>query len=189
MENIIAVVDCQGFQFKNRFVPREIAIVGKFFSQCQELNTNINWKELPDDEQAIILYTTRFKNRLHFNPFNPVDSCFLPNTENIGDILKTWYQMYLNLSGNEKIQFAFKNEQMGKILKENLIPNFDLNSISDFPNYKTIAEKYGSNYLCAYHKKPPRYCTDLFICAYRKSCHLYREIQEFFERHSDWNTM
>ena len=57
MEQICAVIDVQGFQFKDRFVPREIAIVSQFISQCQELNPRMNWKELSDEDQAVVIQT------------------------------------------------------------------------------------------------------------------------------------
>ena len=44
MEKICGVIDCKGFQFKDRFIPREIAIAPEYMSQCQEFNARINWR-------------------------------------------------------------------------------------------------------------------------------------------------
>ena len=185
MDKICAIIDCQGFQFKDRFVPREIAIVSDVISQCQELNPQINWRELSDDDQAVVLHSTKFKHGLHFCPFNPVEHCFLYASSDVDKIITQWYEL---IASDDKPFFGYKNLQMGNLLKELGIPNFDLDSPEvGFPAYRDLQDKYGDTYLCAYHKKPIRNSNLKLICAYRKANHLYRQLIEM--KDMDWNNM
>ena len=174
MDKICAIVDLQGFQFKDRFVAREVAIVSDTISQCQELNPQMNWRELPEDDRAVVLYTTRFKNGLHFCPFNPNEHCFLYKSDEIGTILNIWYSMVSTL---EKPFFGYKNQQMGIILKELELPSVNLDDpIYIWPKYDEIQKNYGDSYVCAYHKKPAPGIK--LTCAYRKASHLFRYLKE-----------
>lgn len=185
MDKICAVIDVQGFQFKDRFVPREIAIISDNISQCQELNTQMNWKDLSEEDQAVVLHSTKFKHGLHYCPFNPVQHCFLYPSNEIGNIIIQWYSM---VAIEEKPYLAFKNQQMGNILKKLEIPCIDLDDPAyGFPSYKDIQEKYGDCYLCSYHKRPSRSLNIKLICAYRKANHLYRQLKEM--KNMDWNNM
>ena len=187
MDKICAVIDVQGFQFRDRFVPREVAIVSDFISQCQELNPKMNWKELSDEDQAVVLHSTKFKHGLHYCPFNPIQHSFLYSSNEIGKIISQWYNM---VATEDKPFFAFKNQQMGKILNEMGIPTFDLDSPElNLPNYKDIQEKYGDTYLCSYHKKPMRNSNIKLTCAYRKANHLYRLLNEMKNSQTDWFNM
>ena len=183
MDKICAVIDCQGFQFKDRFVPREIAIVSEFISQCQELNPQMNWRELSDDDQAVVLHSTKFKHGLHYCPFNPVDHSFVYASSDVDKLITQWYEL---IATEEKPYLAFKNTQMGNILKVLGIPNFDLDIPElKFPPYRDLQEKFGDNYLCAYHKKPFKNSNIKLICAYRKANHLYRQLEEM-KLNMDW---
>src|SRR6266700_4803525 len=116
MDQICAVVDVQGFQFKDRFVAREVAIVSDFISQCQELNPRMHWKSLQEEDQKVVLYTTKYINGLHYCPFNERNHCYIYNSEDIGNVLTMWYEM---VASKEKPLFAYKNQQLGKILMVN----------------------------------------------------------------------
>ena len=72
MDKICAIVDTQGFQLKDRFIPREVAVVSDYISQCQELDPCIEWNTLTKDEQETIIYSTQFKHGLFYRPFNPI---------------------------------------------------------------------------------------------------------------------
>jgi hypothetical protein len=174
MEQICAVLDVQGFQFKDRFVPREVAIVSDFTSQCQELNPMMNWKDLSDEDQAVVVHSTKFKHGLHYCPFNPKEHSFVYESVRIGEIINIWYSM---VSSAEKPLIAFKNPQLGKILKDLGIPCLDLDKVT-FPSVSQLQDKYGDNYLCSYHKKPPRGSNIRLTCAYRKANQIMREIKE-----------
>ena len=175
MDQICGIVDVQGFQFKDRFVPREVAIISDSISQCQELNPQMNWRELSEDDQAVVLYSTQSKHGLHYCPFNPQEHCFLYSSKEIGKILSIWYSMVSTL---DKPFLGYKNQQIGKILKQLEIPSVNLDSPEyNWPNYDEIQKQYGDTYLCAYHKKP-RMPNNRLICAYRKANHLYRYLKE-----------
>ena len=180
MDKICAIVDCQGFQFKDRFVAREVAIVSDKLSQCQELNPMMNWRELSEEEQQVVLHSTKFKHGLYYCPFNPQDYCFLYHSDKIATVLSQWYNF---VASEEKPLFAYKNHQIGKILIDNQILCIDLEKDLNFPAYEKIQAKYGCNYLCAYHKRPPRGM--LYTCALRKCGQLYRELKERIE----WDIM
>ena len=78
----------------------------------------------------------------------------------------------------DKTLVAYKNNNIGKILKEIGIPCIDLDDPNlNFPTIKELKIKYGSNYLCAYHKKPPPGSRIYLTCAYRKSNQIFREIK------------
>ena len=172
MEKICAILDCQGFNLSSGFIPREIAIVSDYISQCMELNTEINWKNLNIEDKKTVLFSTQEIHGLHFNPFNPSDNCFLYTSDQIGNIITTWYSMVASESKN---LFAFKNVQLGEILKKLNIPSLNLDDPQfGFPSYDKIKEAFGDNYLCAYHKKPPKHKRLALNCAYRKANHLYR---------------
>jgi len=173
MEKICAVIDCQGFQFENKFIPREVAIVSDYISQCQELDPGIDWKALPQSDQNVITHSTKYIHGLFYRPFNPDKHCYLKRSFEIGDILKPWYEM---VATNEKYIVAHKNPQLGLILKELGIENIDLSELG-FPSYGIIQDKYSDNYLCSYHKKPRNYESNKLICAYRKANHLFREVK------------
>ncbi len=176
MEQICAVIDAQGFIFKDRFVAREVAIVSDYMSQCQELNPKIEWKNLTDEEKDIVFVTTKYKHGLHFCPFNPREHCFLPDSLDIDSIIGIWYDMVVT---SEKTLVAYKNKNIGDILKKLQIPCLDLDDPKyNFPTIKDLKMKYGSNYLCAYHKKPPPGSRLYLTCAYRKSNQIFREIKE-----------
>ena len=176
MSNICAVIDVQGFNFKDRFVPREIAIVSDELSQCQELNPRMNWRTLSDDDKGVVLHSTKFIHGLHYCPFNPVEHAFLYTSDEINKIINQWYVM---IASEEKPLFAYKNQQMGRILTSLNIPCISLDQPNlMFPSYREIQAKYGDNYLCSYHKKPPRGANNKLICAYRKANHLYRQLKE-----------
>ena len=173
--SVCAVVDCQGFQFKDRFVPKEVAIISENLSQCQELDMDKLWRVLSLEDQKVCIYTTKFINGLHHYPFNPREFSYITKAENIGQVLCTWYQM---VASQDKPLFAFKNQQLGKILNDLDIPSLNLDSIKNFPTVEQIQTKYGDNYLCAYHKRPSKTSNVLLTCAYRKSAQIYREINE-----------
>ena len=184
MDKICAIVDAQGFQFKDRFVPREVAIVSEQISQCQELNPQMYWRDLSLEDQQVIVYDTQRVHGLFYMPFNSADHCYLLHPNEIDVLLTRWYDM---IATEEKPFFGFKNQQMGKILTENKIPCLDLDDKSlRFPSYKSIQEKYGFNYLCAYHKKPPKNSNIRFTCAYRKCAQMYRELQSILDKKLDW---
>ena len=83
------------------------------------------------------------------------------------------------ISTKEKNLLAYKNYQMGEILKQLKIPSFNLDEKNlNFPTYEKIQEKYGDNYLCCYHKKPHRFSNITLTCAYSKVNHLLRELNE-----------
>ena len=187
MDSVCAILDCQGFQFKDRFVPREIAIVSDKISQCQELNPHMNWRELSEEDQAVVLHSTKFKHGLHYCPFNPVEHCFLYDSTEVGKIIEAWYAL---ISTDEKPAFAYKNQQLKKIIEDLGIPSIDLESPSlGFPSYDQLKTKYGDNYLCSYHKKPIKNSNHKLICAYRKANHLYRYMKEMQNQNLDWNSM
>ena len=176
MSNICAVIDVQGFNFKDRFVAREVAIVSDQLSQCQELNPRMNWRNLSDDDKGVVLHSTKFIHGLHYCPFNPVEHAFLYTSDEINKIINQWYSM---VATEEKPLLAYKNQQMGKILEGLNIPSISLDQPTlMFPSYKEIQNHYGDNYLCSYHKKPMRGSNIKLICAYRKANHLYRQIKE-----------
>ena len=187
MEQICAVIDVQGFQFSDRFVPREVAIISDKISQVMELDTKINWRELNEQDRAVVLYSTQEIHGLHFNPFNPKDSCFLYTSNEIGKIINIWYDM---IATESKPLFAFKNQQLGKILSELEIPSFDLDDPAlNIPPYEKIKEHFGDNYLCGIHKRPPTHKRFILNCAYRKANQLYRLIKESceVEKVEDWS--
>src|SRR5882757_3502546 len=150
MDKICAIVDSQGFQFKDQFVAREVAVVSDRLSQCQELDTDIDWNNLSKEEQQIIIYSTQYKHGLFYRPFNPDYYCFVYKSSEIGNVLKIWYEM---IASNEKPLFGYKGHQIAKILQDNGIPCIDLSELN-IPSYDIISQKYNDNYLCAYHKKP-----------------------------------
>ena len=177
MDKICAIIDCQGFQLKNGFFPREIAIASDIITQCQEINACIEWDELSDESKQTIFYTTKFLNGLHHYPFNNKNFCFLPKINQIENIINTWYNM---VSTDEKQYFGVKNIQMANILTMFNIPFIDLNlDVYNVPNYKTLQEKYNDKYVCAIHKKPRKNVT--FTCSLRKVCHLFRYLNEMLE--------
>jgi len=178
MDKICAIIDCQGFQFKDKFIAREVAVVSDYISQCQELDPCIEWEKLSKVDQQIIIYSTQFKHGLFYRPFNPNDYCFLYKSSDIGSVLQIWYDM---IATDEKPLFGYKGYQIGKILSDNNIPCIDLEKDLNFPSYANIQEKYGDNYLCAYHKRPRNWRANKLICALRKSGHLYREIKSKME--------
>ena len=179
MANICAIIDVQGFNFKDRFVAREVAIVSDYISQCQELNPRMKWRSLSDEDQGVIMHSTKFIHGLHYCPFNPVEHSFIYASEEINKIITHWYSM---IATEEKPFFAYKNHQMGKILKDLDILSVNLDEpIWGFPAYKEIQSKYGDSYLCSYHKKPMKNSNIKLICAYRKANHLFRYLKELNE--------
>jgi hypothetical protein len=174
MDKICAIVDTQGFQLKDRFIPREVAVVSDYISQCQELDPCIEWNTLTKDEQETIIYSTQFKHGLFYRPFNPDNYCFIYKSKDIGDVLQIWYDM---IATDERPLFGYKNPQLGKILSDINIPCIDLDKDLHFPRYEFIQNKYNDSYLCAFHKKPRNWRNNKLVCALRKAGHLYREVK------------
>lgn len=184
MDKICAVIDIQGFQLPDRFIPKEVAFVSENYSQCFEINPGISFKDLSDKDKQIVIHTTRYKNGLHILPFNDRNFCYLPKEEDLGNILLTLYNF---VASEEKPLVAVKNQQTLKYLSDSGIPFIDLNEEKwEFPNHKAIQEKYNDNYLCSYHKKPFNQ-NIILTCAYRKCAQIFREINEkiMFAK-SDW---
>ena len=176
MDKICAVVDIQGFQLMEKFIPREIALVSENFSQCFEINPELNFRDLNEKDRQTVIHTTKFLNGLHILPFNDKNFCYLPKESDIGDILKFLYNV---VASDDKPLFGVKSEQTLQYLKNFNIPYLDLNDTNlNFPKYNTIREKYGSNYICAYHKRPPPNTNIILTCAYRKCAQIFREINE-----------
>ena len=176
MDKICAVIDIQGFQLSDKFVPREVAMVSENFSQCFEINPELNFKDLNEKDRQTVIHTTKFLNGLHILPFNDRNFCYLPKESDIGDILKFLYNV---VATDEKPFIAVKNQQTLQYLINFNIPHIDLNdSTLNFPNYNAIREKYGNNYICAYHKRPPVNSNIILTCAYRKCAQIFREINE-----------
>ena len=176
MEEICAVIDAQGFIFKDRFIAREVAIISEYLSQCQELNPQIEWSKLTEEEKDIIQYSTKQIHGLHFCPFNPREHAFIPNSNEIDSIIKVWYEMVVT---PEKTIIAYKNYNIGEILDKLQIPSLNLDDPKfHFPTVKQLKIKYGNNYLCAYHKRPVPGSKIYLTCAYRKANQIYREIKE-----------
>ena len=175
MDNICAVIDIQGFNLSIGFIPKELAISSPFLSQCQELNPDINWNDLNEEDVKTINYTTKNLNGLHLLPFNDKAYAFLPKSENVDLVIKNWYSEIISKMPEDKYLFAFKNCYVKNILERCEIPSLNLDDI-DFPNLRELNRKYGYHYLCAYHKKPPRGIK--LTCAYRKSNIIFREIIE-----------
>jgi len=183
MDKICAVVDCQGFTFPDRFIGRELAVVSEYISQCQEIDPQLKWQDLTAEEKSIVLYSTSERHGLHHYPFNSRNFCYLPYSSEMGSIIKLWHEM---IATEEKPLFAYKNHQLGKILLDNNIPCLDLDQPEyKFPKYADLQNRFGDNYLCAYHKR--RKGTDArLICAYRKAAHIFREVNESVKQ-MDWN--
>lgn len=176
MDKICAVIDTQGFAFKDRFIAREIAIVSEYLTLCQELNPQIYWKNLIEEDQAIVLYSTQRIHGLHFCPFNPREHAFLPNSNKINELIEIWYNL---VKSPEKPVVAFKNTHLRNIFIELEIPFIDLDDkCNNFPSIKQLQDKYGDNYLCAYHKKPNPNSNLRLNCAYRKANQIFRELNE-----------
>jgi hypothetical protein len=174
MEKICAVVDAQGFYINNKFFVRELSMVSDELTICIEFDPGFNWHELSQEDKNIIMYSTKYIHGLYFRPFNPDKHNYLNKSEDIGFVLQKWYQM---VATNQKYLFAHKNNQLGKILTELGIQCIDLSELN-FPTYDKIQQKYGDVYLCAYHKRPRSFTKCNLTCAYRKACHLYRELKE-----------
>ena len=89
------------------------------------------------------------------------------------------------VSSEQRPLIAFKNPQLGTILKDLNIPCFDLdNPDLNFPTVSELQDKYGSNYVCLYHKNPLRGSNIRWTCAYRKANQIMREIKEI--ANIDW---
>ena len=73
IEKICGISDCQGFQFKERFIPRENAIASENMSQCQEFNARMKYLS---EKQGIVLRSMKYGHGLHYCPFNPKEHCF-----------------------------------------------------------------------------------------------------------------
>jgi hypothetical protein len=176
MNEICAIVDIQGFNFKDRFVARELAICSDVITQCQELNPKIYWRSLTPEEQELIKHTTKFVNGLYYAPFNPVEHAFLPHSDDVGVLLKSYYDL---IASPEKPKFAFKNQFLKPILEKENIPYIDLDDLQyNIPSINTIENIFGNNYACGYHKKPPRDGSNIaYRCAYRKTNHLWRYLK------------
>src|SRR5882757_1424056 len=173
-QKICAIVDAQGFQFNDKFIPREVAVVSDYISQCQELNCKIKWNELTEQEQAIIIYSKNYVHGLHYLPFNHKYFCYIYDYKDIGKLLTMWYEM---IATEERPYFAYKNYQLGKILNEINIPAIDLdNKELNFLTVEELQKKYKDNYLCAFHKRSMN-SNKILTCALRKSAHIYREIK------------
>ena len=178
MDKVCAVIDCQGFLFSDRFIAREVAITSEYFSQCMELNPEIDWKDLIDDEINIVNYTTNMINGLHLMPFNQKDYAFIPSSDDLEKGISVWYDQART---DDKYLVAFKNANLQPILEKLEIPKLNLDDkILDFKSIRELNKKYGFHYLCAYHKRPPKGVS--YTCAYRKTNHIYREIKNILEK-------
>ena len=176
MDKICAVIDIQGFQLSEKFVPREVAMVSENFSQCFEINPELNFRDLNEKDRQTVIHTTKFLNGLHILPFNDRNFCYLPKESDVGEILKFLYNV---VASDDKPFVAVKNKPTLQYLIDLDIPFLDLNDpIYSFPNFNDIRNKYGNNYICAYHKRPPPNSNIILTCAYRKCAQIYREINE-----------
>ena len=177
MNEICAIIDVQGFNLEEKFVVREFAICSDVLTQTQELNPNKHWKNYSPKDQEIIKHCTKFVHGLYYCPFNDMEYAFLPHSDNIGSIIKTYYEM---IATPEKAKLGFKNQFLRKILAEQNIPSIDLdNPIYEIPSIKIIEQIFGNNYHCGIHNKRPLRDPDTgkiipFRCAYRKVSNLWR---------------
>lgn len=175
MENVCGVVDIQGFNLSIGFIVREMAITSPILTQCLEVNPQLNWCDLNEEDMKTVNFTLHNINGLHLLPFNDKNFCFLPKNSDVETILKYWYRELKNNLPENKYLLAYKNCYLKNILDSCEIPSLNLDDF-EFPSLKILDRKYGNHYLCGYHKKPPKGIR--FTCAYRKSNILFREIIE-----------
>jgi hypothetical protein len=178
MEKVCAIVDAQGFNFEDRFVARELAICSDGgLTLCQELNPHMDFKSLSPSEKDTVIHSTKFIHGLFYCPFNHVEHAFLPHSNDIGPLLKLYYNM---IATTDKPLFAFKNKSLKAILNEQEIPSLDLDDPNcKFPSLQDIENAFGDRYACGYHKKPPRDGRNIaYRCAYRKCANIWRYIKQ-----------
>lgn len=164
MENIIGIIDAQGFVINGKFYARECAVVGNNICVCQEFNPNINWNDLNGKDKSTVIFCKHKFHGLTLNSIDNTNSSQIPKSNELENfIINCWHFAIGEYENKDKILFGVKNNELKKILDRLEIPNCNLNQKElDFPSLNDLDKNYDKKFTCGYHVY--RNVT----CAYRK---------------------
>ena len=117
MENIIAIIDAQGFVINGKFYARECSVVGNNICVCQEFNPNIKWNELKDKDKSNVTFCKYKFHGLNLNAMDNTKLSQIPKSSDLENfILMCWHFAIGEVESKDKILFGVKNNQLKKIL-------------------------------------------------------------------------
>jgi hypothetical protein len=140
-KTVFAVLDMQGFYVRNKFVPREIALVDEDICASQDIDTELCVHKLELDDIVRCAFLSKY---FHALSLRPVDTSL-----KLTDALTLLRDYQNECSTPESPFYGVKNHMLEKLLVENNIKCIDLSTLG-CRSY-AYPEKSASN--CLSHEK------------------------------------
>lgn len=169
LNQICAVLDCQGFAVKGKFYPRELSVVALNTEINIEFDTHLRLENFSARNQKTLVYQSE---KIHGLTLRPVGKA--RDSKHIRTILKGIYDTLHSL---EKPLVAVKNQQLAVILRSAGIPFVNLELECKAPSLKQLDKQNGGfPWICRNHNivHPKR---QVLSCAERKAVYLWRWVQ------------
>lgn len=133
------VIDIQGFHIKNKFIPRQIAIITKdTIVKVIDFKTGINYNELPVYDRRSVKQVQR---EIHFLDFEP--SPFVKAAPHAEEYVTVLRQLALDYNITSENPLAVNNPQAEILLTEASVPYIAIRTlVPNLPNTETIIKQY-----------------------------------------------
>jgi hypothetical protein len=164
-QNIVGVIDAQGYYVNNRFHPVELAAVGDGFSYTYRLFANLNFNKMTSRDQKQCRYV---KNKIHgISLYSPEHSY------SSDDVDKLILRIHLKLKQRFKkeILLGCKNNHLAAIMDTMAINYVNL---TNTPSLKELDKLYGP-WCCSYHTYLPG---KHLRCSLRKCAHMWKWVKQ-----------
>lgn len=164
MEHISCYVDTQGFYYKQKFYPREIAICSKFGTHCFTIDHGIKYDSLSWYERRSVSHCTKNHHGLPFEAKTGLPLKLVPK------VLK---HMFEAACDSDHFLAGVKSKEAESMLKELEIPRMNLQ------RYGACWKQFDGNYNpCNLHINPGRCSLNAVIC-------MKKWVQRYLKKISD----